>query len=91
MQTQEVRVWYGDVTMQNGAYYDKHLQKLSLQRMSELYTFSHLHTYVVYNPRKYIFVGRPKGHDSTSILAIHGVHHLLLATEMVIYIQFLQS
>lgn len=83
-----LRVWCGDTTMQNRAYYDKHLQKLSLQRMSECYTFSHLHTYMVYNPRKYRFAGRPKGHDSTSTLAIHGVHHLLLAIEMVIYFSF---
>lgn len=64
------------------------LQKQSLQRKSELCTFSYLHTHVVYNPRKYRFAGRLKGHDSTSTLEIHSVHHLLLAIEMVIYFCF---
>lgn len=64
------------------------LPKLLLQRKSELCTFSHLHTHIVYIPRKYRFAGRPKGHDSTFTLAIYYVYHLLLAIEMVVYFSF---
>lgn len=86
MQTQ-VRVWCGDITIQNGAYYDK-LYKSSHCKGSLNTALSYIFTHTVYNPRKYRFAGRLKGHDSTSTLEIQSVNHLLLAIEMVIYFCF---
>lgn len=86
MQTQ-IRVWYGDITMQNGAYYDK-FYKCSHCKGNLNFALSHIFKHIVYNPRKYRFPGRPKGYDSTSTLEIQSVHHLLLEIEMVIYFCF---